>query len=530
MITIPIPRWIVDAGARFSGRWAAVSQQAKQSNCSRQTVYERARKVLQAVTIEYGGGPKNQDLVKENQTLREENAHLRAQLQQAVEISQSQHQEFSAKARSMGLSLNQICVLLAVLLPPKQAPARSTVERWVQAAGRAASRVLRRLDGQCKALVLWGCLDEIFFHGHPIIVAVEPRSMMWFIGKRVTTLKGSIWAEQLKLWDALEYVVADAGRPLQGGIAQVQRQRCQDNQTFLASALDVFHTKKEAREALASVWKEVERSWDAYDEAAEQVQKNKRAGIDSRSATQRAIRAWARTVKSFEHYETIEAAWKQAALALNVFRPDGQLNDRAWAEAQVASALPALVGRAWVTVRNHLQAPEAFTFLDHLHSELARVPVSDELRDVLVRVWWLRRQRPRETAEAPSVGASPVAHLVQQVLWHKVNEQYQVEYRQVAKILRGAVRASSLVECMNSVLRMHQARHRTVTQEMLDLKRLYWNCREFVGGSRRGKCPYEHLGLVMPSFDFWGLLQPEFAQALNEAKAQAKEKNQVKAA
>ncbi|MBV8609902.1 MAG: hypothetical protein JO034_20885 [Singulisphaera sp.] len=73
-------------------------------------------------------------------------------------------------------------------------------------------------------------------------------------------------------------------------------------------------------------------------------------------------------------------------------------------------------------------------------------------------------------------------------------------------MLRQAVRASSAVECMNSVLRMHQARHRTVTQELLDLKRLYWNCRVFREGKRRGRCPYEHLGLKLPSYQFWDLL------------------------
>ena len=61
----------------------------------------------------------------------------------------------------------------------------------------------------------------------------------------------------------------------------------------------------------------------------------------------------------------------------------------------------------------------------------------------------------------------------------------------MAAVLRHTVRASSAVECMNSVLRMHQGRHRTVTQPMLDLKRLYWNCRPFQSGQRRGHCPYE---------------------------------------
>jgi hypothetical protein len=59
---------------------------------------------------------------------------------------------------------------------------------------------------------------------------------------------------------------------------------------------------------------------------------------------------------------------------------------------------------------------------------------------------------------------------------------------------------------------------------MLDLKRLYWNCRAFRGGKRKGKCPYELLGLKLPTYDFWTLLRDEFPTALEEAKARAKAK------
>ena len=111
--------------------------------------------------------------------------------------------------------------------------------------------------------MLLGCLDEIFFRGRPLLVGVEPRSIVWFLGKKVGSLKGSVWAEQLKAWDVLQYVVADAGLPLQAGIAQVQKQRREDNQGSLASALDVFHTKNEACKALAINWNQVERDWDA---------------------------------------------------------------------------------------------------------------------------------------------------------------------------------------------------------------------------------------------------------------------------
>jgi hypothetical protein len=105
-----------------------------------------------------------------------------------------------------------------------------------------------------------------------------------------------------------------------------------------------------------------------------------------------------------------------------------------------------------------------------------------------------------------------VAHLVQMALCRGLSASWAASYRRVSQVLRQAVRASSAVECMNSVLRMHQSRHRTVTQEMLDLKRLYWNCQAFRGGKRRGRCPYEHLGLRLERYDFWGVLGMELEE------------------
>ena len=51
---------------------------------------------------------------------------------------------------------------------------------------------------------------------------------------------------------------------------------------------------------------------------------------------------------------------------------------------------------------------------------------------------------------------------------------------------------------------------------MLDLKRLYWSCRAFRCGKRRGKCPYQLLGVPLPTYDFWELLQRDPAQLEQE--------------
>jgi hypothetical protein len=49
---------------------------------------------------------------------------------------------------------------------------------------------------------------------------------------------------------------------------------------------------------------------------------------------------------------------------------------------------------------------------------------------------------------------------------------------------------------------MQQARHRKMTQGLLDLKRQYWNLRRFRTGRRKGRTPYDLLGLRLREMSF----------------------------
>ena len=73
-------------------------------------------------------------------------------------------------------------------------------------------------------------------------------------------------------------------------------------------------------------------------------------------------------------------------------------------------------------------------------------------------------------------------------------------------------RASSWAGCVNSVVRMRQARQRNLGQGLLGLKRPYRDCRSFVEGKREKHCPYGLLGLKLPTHDPWALLQTDPAQ------------------
>jgi tetratricopeptide (TPR) repeat protein len=127
--------------------------------------------------------------------------------------------------------------------------------------------------------------------------------------------------------------------------------------------------------------------------------------------------------------------------------------------------------------------------------------------------WWLRHGR---------VGrADPLTELLRGVARDReLGEEERASYQRVAAVLADTHRASSAVECMNSVLRMQQSRHRRMTQPMLDLKRLYWNCRAFRSGPRKDRCPYRALGLDLPTYDFWGLRHADPAQLAQQLSTQ----------
>ena len=228
---------------------------------------------------------------------------------------------------------------------------------------------------------------------------------------------------------------------------------------------------------------------------------------DTRGVATAAAAAWKAADATFARYEAAEAGWDQARRPWRVPARRPAQRSGLGAGTDRGGLAPRCRDGPGPRCVGFLQAAETLTFLDRLHRQLEEAEPDAELREAVVRLWWLRRQRPRGAHGGAIAGAGHVAHLVQQVVCQRWTRSWAEWYRRVSGVLRQTVRASSAVECMNSVLRMHQSRHRTVTQGLLDLKRLYWNSRAFREGKRRGRCPYEHLGLRLPSYDFWALLR-----------------------
>lgn len=528
MAKLSVLTWIGNAAAVLSGRRGAITAHAQQAGCSRQAAYEHAQRVQHAVTDLHAGSPSREELLREREQLREENRQLWAALEQAIDFPEAKQRQFAAVAAALGLSLQQTLVLLAIVLPATCCPSRATLGRWVQQAAARASRLLLVLDRACRGLVRVLCLDEIFCHRRPVLVGVEPHSLTWLLGQRAPDRTGETWCRALLPWPRLTEAVVDGGSGLRRGLDLVQ-QRWQQAAPLLPplplhSNLDNFHIQQEGQRALRREWQAAEHLWVLAEAADREVAQAERRGRKKSGPTKRARMAWAKAERAYTTAERREAAWQRAAAALELFRPDGRLNDRAWAASEIAAAVRELPGQRWAKTCRMLQDPRALTFLDRLAEAVQEAEPRAEVREAVVELWRLQQPRRRFVGPRWHGAAGVVVAALQAQVCRQVAPDWQASAARVARVLEGTVRASSVVECMNSVVRMHQARHRSLTQPLLDWKRLYWNCRGFAEGKRRGHCPYEHLGLRLPTYDAWALLQmepEELAQQVSTGKLAA---------
>lgn len=512
MLTGAVEHWIGNAAAVLSGAWGAVTRRSEQSGYSRTALYTHAERVVQAVASAQARGISYEALWAQTKQLQAENEALWQAWGEAEILSESKQRELASAGSAMGLSLTQVVTLLAIVLPMAVVPSRATVGRWVQQSAEQSSRLLRVIDRACQRWVLTVCLDEIFFHREPILMAVEPVSLAWLAGQRGPDRSGVSWREVIEQWPSLAHVIADGGTGLENGVKLANERRRVQAQNrggepgpTITMGLDVFHSQREMERVLQRQWKQVERQLEKASEADTKVAQSKRRGRDVRGVAGSAGRAWHKAERLFDETVQVEDAVRQIEAALVWFDADGQLLSRGAAQQQLDKAGEKLSGSQWSKVRRLLKDERSLSHLDRLEKQLAEGVAEPQLREALTRLWVLSERLKH--AKEGEVGRWGSLVAMEQVLCGRLCPQWQEGYRQVDELLRQAVRASSAVEGVNSVVRMHQGRHRHVSQGMLDLKRLYWNCRVFREGKRKGSRPYDLLGLPLPTSDWWQLLQ-----------------------
>ena len=511
MLTFPVEEWVGNAAAVLSGVWGAVTQRSAQSGYSRTAMYQHAERVVQAVANEQAGGMSYEELWAENERLKADNEALWQVWSEVEELSECKQRELASAGSAMGLSLSQLVIVLAIVLPHRLVPSRATVGRWIQQSAQQSRGILEGLDRACQGLVLVVCLDEIFFHRAPILMGVEPTSWAWLAGQRGPDRSGESWCEVIEQWPYLEHVIADGGQGLERGVklANAARRQAQmpegEVPVSITMGLDVFHTQREVERVLQRLWNRVEGQIEAAVKADAKLEQAKRRGQDPRGVAGHAGRSWRKAERLFDEAVQAQEAVEQIKWALAWCDAAGHLYAREQAQEQLTEAVRQLQGDCWKKAKRMLSDARTLRHLDRLHAQLSSAIAEPMLRAALGHLWSLLRRLKQAEGDDRVLWSQLVAMAC--VLCGRLCPDWQAEYVKVDALLSQAVRASSAVEGVNSVVRMHQGRHRHVSQGMLDLKRLYWNCRAFEGGKRKGRSPYELLGLKLPTSDWWQLLQ-----------------------
>lgn len=150
MDTLSFRDLVCNAAAVFSGCYGAVTRRARQVGCSRQTLYQHARRL-------------------ERQLQPEEDVPTPVEAPMATPtqgpgLDEPTRRRLAVTAFAMGISTRQIEDLLRVLLGD-EGPDHSTIGRWVADAARAARPALEALDAACVPEVATLAADEVFFGG-----------------------------------------------------------------------------------------------------------------------------------------------------------------------------------------------------------------------------------------------------------------------------------------------------------------------------------------------------------------------------
>lgn len=370
------------------------------------------------------------------------------------------------------------------------------VQGVIADAEAGCAEVLKTVD---LTRVEWITLDELFVHSAPILVGMDLDTGYLFCLHASESRDAQAWKRVLDVGKTQGLsptgMTADSGKGLVAG-ARLSFENLVVNS-------DLFHCKYECLKVLSHLERRAYKALEAA-EAAEKRRLNARDNDNRASLGQlarradehagRAMTAHDRTLKIVrEVFEQVEAV----ELQTGALRDAGAATRRLLELAAELKLVPHARCRKLATwIKN--QAPSLCSWIAAFGVALGEItPDPIEARAVQLMTWMWRLDRELalpcnrfRMGELRRLRGQAV-----QALGTLELDKGRLEplLRKTVRVIEHRRRASSLVECLNSVLRPWLTAHKRVTQGALDLFAAWWNLHPRQAGKLRGSCPYTAL-------------------------------------
>lgn len=495
---------------RFQSERGFISELAERWQTSRNFIYEIAQKVEQALSFQKPGRKKLLETNEEVEKLQQRIYDLEAERDQlAGQLSMEQYdKERARQALFLELSLSPVSedkIARCMRAAFGNAPSAGWINRQINEAGKAALSIMQ-LPEVRKAFEEVA-IDEIFNAGKPILTMVDPHSLMMALPELSDNRQAATWNKMLQEYKNLELVASDQARGLLKGVRLTN--------TKILQQADLFHFKRNLHKEVRRLESSCYHSMELVEKARELIYSPRlldSARIQAVIEYQQKVAALDKKLEAFDWLETI-IEYLEESISVFDFRRQS-LRTYQKGQSLICEVLELLDQIKELKLKDIISIIEGsrqtlLTFLAVLEQRLKKIRVDwaviegsrDALFSAIARVWYWK---PQSLASDQGMKQYLTA-LVALRYWQKRVENFSQVSSQLFEALEQVVRASSAVECINSILRPYISVKKHLNQGFLALIALYWNMRPIA--QRGGKTPFQLSGIYLGTDDWIELIQ-----------------------
>jgi hypothetical protein len=336
--------------------------------------------------------------------------------------------------------------------------------------------------------------DEIFSKSVPVLITVDPISSAILSIKKAPSRKGKEWKEHYEVMKENGFTITGVVRDEGNGLALGAKESMPD----ASYQVDTYH-------AVAHRLGLLVKKFDKQAYRLIQVEEASKVKSNHKEKVEEAI----------DLSDNFRYLYHCIINELKPFKHTGEVREKHKAKEEIETVLELMESMNTISINTETKGvrkvlPNLLNYFDQTIQAINKCQKLNlteyELQNLCLE-WQWEKALIKAKVQSRRNKARTQKNFYQSFNQELLEERYQPLKEQVFKELETIIQASSMVECINSILRPYLNNSKNqVSQEFLNLFMFYHNHRRYRAGKRKGKTPMELLYKNKQDDDWIGLL------------------------